>query len=376
MFILRFVMSQDGSSDIKFVEDVKRRWLATIDAMVDPMLFVGVNYDIIKCNKAAAEFSGVSIKDIIGRKCYEVFARSDKPCHNCKMLETAKEKSHRIFPLANIREEFFYEVSSQAYMTPAGELEGIIHVYRDRTQAKQLEKQLLQNEKLASIGLLAGGVAHEINNPLAGILIFSQMLLREMDKESSHYQDVIEIEAATQRCKAIVERLLDFARASPVQSEENLPLVSVRDAIKEALRFANVAISSQINDVKEKWLPESIQIKADKNQLIQLFLNLIQNAFHAMPSGGILTLEECFEGNYVCYKVKDTGSGIPKKMLSKIFDPFYTTKDPGEGTGLGLSICHTIAQDLHGDLLCDSIENKGTTFTLKIKAKHCVITGE
>src|SRR5690606_36506661 len=150
------------------------------------------------------------VKEIVGRRCYQVFAGRTSPCPGCRMKDAARATSGETFELEGIRGDRFYEATSQPLLDSDGETDGIVQIYRDRTEAKKLQEQLAQQDKLASIGLLAGGVAHEINNPLGGILIFSQMLLRELPKDSPHYADVVEIEAATQRCKAIVESLLDF----------------------------------------------------------------------------------------------------------------------------------------------------------------------
>lgn len=353
--------------DIRFVENIKRQWLATIDAMVDPMIYIRNDYIVNKCNKATSRFANLGIKEIIGKKCHKIFAHSDIPCNGCKLEHTKKNQKACTFQLDNIKNSYFFEVSSQPFYDPEGNLDGVIHVYRDRTAAKRLEQQLLQKEKLASIGLLAGGVAHEINNPLGGILIFSQMLLKEMDKNSPHYEDVIEIEAATQRCKVIVDRLLDFARLSPTSdAKKHFVHFKVKDAMLEALKFAKVSSQSRNVEVKEKWTKEEYECFGDKNKAIQLFLNLIQNAFQAMPNGGTLLLKEKNSKTSALFSITDTGVGIPESEKNKIFDPFFTTKDPGEGTGLGLSICHTIAKEFQGELSLTTKKNHGTTFTFSI----------
>jgi len=359
-----------------FVENIKRQWMATIDAMIDPLMIVKADYTVAKANKAMATIAEKSIRDVVGRKCYEVFAKSKKPCPGCKMKTAASCSRNETFDLEQIRGDRFYEVTSQPIINPDGKFEGVVQVYRDRTEAKHLQEQLLQNEKLASIGLLAGGIAHEINNPLGGILIFSQMLLREIPKESPHYEDVVEIEAATQRCKAIVESLLDFARQrSPLKKRGASNETDLIETAKTALRFAKVGMKSahQI-EILEDWQAEDTVIDADRNRLIQLFLNLIQNASHAMPDGGTLTLRSGNSGpadrREIWIDVEDTGVGIPSAHLKKIFDPFFTTKDPGEGTGLGLAICYGIVQDMGGNLTVESRINVGTRFriTLPVRA--------
>ncbi len=354
---------------LHFVEELKRQWMSTIDAMVDPLMIVGPDFAIKKANLALARHAGLEVKKVIGKKCYAAFAGRKSPCPGCKIKDTRGGSDTKNFNLEGVQGERYYEVTSQ----PMTELDGpsVVHVYRDRTEAKRLQMQLAQQEKLASIGLLAGGVAHEINNPLGGILIFSQMLLRELDKESPHYQDVVEIEAATQRCKAIVESLLDFARQNPGEGKkQKIEEISILDAVRTAMRFGKVSIKpgTQV-DIKEEFGGEHI-VTFDRNRLIQLFLNLIQNALQAMPDGGTLMVRASAakrgDKHVGLYEVEDTGVGIAPEHLGKIFDPFFTTKDPGEGTGLGLALCYGIVQDLGGALRVESNLNVGTRFFIEI----------
>jgi PAS domain S-box-containing protein len=354
-----------------FVEDLKRQWMATIDALVDPLAIVGKDYKIRKANKAMAQLSGQEVKSIIGKPCHEVFANRKSPCPGCSMLEAVKKSSSMIYELGSVRNDRFYEVTSQPLFDSNGKLDGVVQIYRDRTNAKRMQEQLSQQDKLASIGLLAGGVAHEINNPLGGILIFSQMLLREMSKESPHYADVVEIEAATQRCKAIVESLLDFARQRPT-SKTKANEVNTIDAIKTALRFGKVGLHGSAHvEMHEDFDSDTEHLlHGDRNKLVQLFLNLIQNAIQAMPDGGTLTMRS--KVNTVknqrlgIYEVEDTGVGIAPENLKKVFDPFFTTKDPGEGTGLGLALCYGIVQELGGTMRVESKVNVGTRFFVEL----------
>jgi two-component system, NtrC family, sensor kinase len=355
------------ATDVTFVESLKRQWLAMIDALVDPIMIVSPDFKIIKANRAMAELSNQEVRSIIGKPCYQVFANRRSKCSGCKMVDVAKDNKARDWELAQIREDRFFEVTAQPVFSGEGELEGIVQVYRDRTEARQLQEQLLQTEKLASIGLLAGGVAHEINNPLGGIIIFSQMLMRELPREGNHYTDAEEIFNAAQRCKAIVENLLDFARQKPIAQWAEPEDVNIRDALQTALRFAKVGRHEQNIELIEEWLEVEPHIQADRNKMIQLFLNLIQNAFQAMPDGGSLTIR-C-ESNYgengepeLNIEISDTGVGIPEKHRNQIFDPFFTTKEPGEGTGLGLAITHSIAKDFGGNITFTSTKGKGTTF--------------
>ena len=361
---------------LKFLEGLKRRWMETVDAIIDPLMIVSDDYIIRKANKAMATIASSNVKEILGQKCHKVFADRNDPCPGCSMLKASEPTTddgprHILYNLEQIRNERYYEVTSQPVYDDNGVKEGTLQIYRDRTEAKRLQSQLMQSEKLASIGLLAGGIAHEINNPLGGILIFSQMLLREMDKASTHYQDVIEIEAATQRCKAIVENLLAFARQQPTGAKKKKERVSLRDAAKSALRFGQVGGLHSNVEVDEEFSPDDIATMGNQNQVMQLFLNLVQNAFQAMPDGGNLTLRSFLRDDangvpWAVLEIEDTGVGISPENLKRIFDPFFTSKGAGEGTGLGLSICYGIAEDMGGTIEVDSVVNEGSRFRLVV----------
>ncbi len=353
-------------AELKKVEAIKRQWLATIDALSDPLMIVSTQYLVKKANRALAGMARKDVKSLIGKKCFKVFADRSSPCVGCSLKETIKSGGNCSFELTQSSKDKIFEVSSEPLLDQAGKVEGVVHIYRDRTDARKMQAKLAQRDKLASIGLLAGGIAHEINNPLGGILIFSQMLLRELPKDSPHYVDVEEIEAATQRCKVIVEGLLGFARQSDGQKPSQV--IDLREVIEASLRFGKVSIpkSSDI-DVEVRISQNNIPVIADRNRMIQLFLNLIQNAIFAMPKGGSLTISDrVSKPGFITIDVTDTGIGIEQKHIDRIFDPFFTTKEPGEGTGLGLSQCHTIIAEIQGEIAVKSKVGKGTTFSITV----------
>ncbi len=355
------------STDLAFIEELKTRWMATVDAIQDPLMIVDKNYNIIKSNRALADASNRDIKSLIGRKCFEVFAGRKQPCSNCRMPQVFADQKLVQFDLENAQHGRFHEVTAQPMPPSTNEESGVLTIYRDRTEAKELQDQLLQSEKMASIGLLAGGIAHEINNPLGGILIFSQMMLREMKQDNIHYSDVVEIEAAARRCKEIIQNLLEFARSQPISESEKND-VDIQQAILSALNFVMVGNNRREIKVIENWHDEKLTFRGSLNKVIQVFLNLIQNAVQAMPRGGVLTLSSSIKRrknvDYVCYEVADTGVGIEPSKITKIFDPFYTSKDPGEGTGLGLSICHGIIKDMMGEIEVSSQVGEETNFRI------------
>ena len=354
---------------VSFVEDLKKQWVETIDALIDPLMLVDKDYKIVRSNLAMAKVTNLAITDVVGKTCYKVFANRDTPCSGCAMQDAMSNKSTCNWEMRV--SDRFYEVTSQPLQNSKGEVTGTVQIYHDRTETKNLQDKVVQQEKLASIGLLSSGVAHEINNPLGGILAFAQILLKEIDKDSPHYKDVVEIEAATQRCKAIVSSLLEFARHRGATEGEKRSSVSAVEAFKAALNFAKVSFNNNTK-VVEDYPEEDIVVFSDRNKLIQVFLNLIQNAAHAMPQGGTLTLtaqteiDDKTNQKFGLFSISDTGIGIPQEHIKRIFEPFFTTRQPGDGTGLGLSICYGIIKDYHGNLDVSSTLNKGSTFTVKL----------
>jgi signal transduction histidine kinase len=240
-------------------------------------------------------------------------------------------------------------------------------------ELKEAQALLIQTEKMAAVGQLAAGVAHELNNPLGGILGYSQFAIEKISSKSpnnltcedvsTYTQYLRDIECQSQRCKTIVQNLLKFARASVEDSFEPLDLnMVVQDTLvftKHQLNMAKVKLVLQLSDS----LP---LIMGSSNQLQQVCTNVILNALHAMPQGGELRIvtgvEERESKKVALIEFTDTGYGINQENLRKIFEPFYTTKKPGEGTGLGLSVSYGIIRDHNGEILVKSEMGKGTTF--------------
>ncbi|MEI6166135.1 MAG: ATP-binding protein [bacterium] len=232
----------------------------------------------------------------------------------------------------------------------------------------EMRFQLLQSGKLASIGRLAAGVAHEINNPLTGVLTYSSFLQKRTRDQPEIQKDLDVIVRETKRCREIVKGLLDFSRQSPPK----ITLVDIHQTIERTLAVAaNQLALSHVTLVKE-FCADALRVQADENQMQQVFLNLIVNAIDAIgPDGGTLTIGSHLgvkdEQPYLEVTVKDTGCGIPAENLNKIFEPFYSTKDQ-RGTGLGLSIIWGILDNHHGRITVQSEPGKGTMFTITLPA--------
>jgi signal transduction histidine kinase len=238
----------------------------------------------------------------------------------------------------------------------------ISYSFKDTEQKELMENQMAQADKLASMGQLSAGIAHEMNNPLGIILGYTQLLLRDEDPEAERYKDLKTIEKHVKSCKSIVKDLLSFSRSSKQEREA----INIHEAIDDVLNF--VVQHSDLDKVKiirdyDIIIPP---ILINERKMKQVFMNLIMNAKHAVGKTGTIkvTTKLNRSENRAYIKVIDTGYGIEKKNLSRIFDPFFTTKPTGEGTGLGLSVSYGIIKNHDGEILVESRRGKGSTFTV------------
>ncbi len=240
------------------------------------------------------------------------------------------------------------------------EIIGSVGIGKDISEQKMLQFKLLQSEKLAGIGTLASGIAHEINNPLAGILGMAEAIKDEDDMElvKSYTDDIIKYSI---NASSIVRELSTYSRAA---RNEATSTMDVADVLKGSLKMAKHAAPLMSISVSEE-LEEGLYILANGGELQQVFVNLIVNAIHAMKQEGRLTLNCKREGNMAVVEIADTGHGIPAKYLSQIFDPFFTTKPAGSGTGLGLYVVYRIVTKYGGTIDVDSGPDKGTAFIMK-----------
>ncbi len=244
----------------------------------------------------------------------------------------------------------------------------------ERTEAlARSEKQMVQADRLASIGQLSSGIAHEINNPLGIILGYTQLLLRGEDRESQKYEDLKIIEKHVKNCKAIVEDLLNFARSAPPAKE----MVQIHEIIDEGINF--IRHHSRLEDVEivREYDPAVPPLYLDEKKVRQVLVNLMMNARHAVGAAGRIFLSTRWDGEQrlVAIRVEDSGYGIEAKNLPRIFDPFFTTKPTGEGTGLGLSVSYGIIKNHGGEIEVESLPGEGAAFTVWLPAVLAEKTG-
>jgi len=233
---------------------------------------------------------------------------------------------------------------------------------RDMTERKQLEKQLFHSEKLASIGILAAGVAHEIGNPLSAISGYTQILKGRLEPGSENFEYLGGIASQAERIQRIIEDLLNYSRPSTgIRSE-----VHVGEAIRSVISMLQA--QKVFKELKvELDLPDNIPpIIMDRDHLNQVIVNIALNAAQAMPQGGSLKASVALQQGSIQIRFQDSGHGIPDDIKDRVFDPFFTTKGVGEGTGLGLAICQKIVESYHGGITFESRADVGTSFTISL----------
>ncbi len=270
------------------------------------------------------------------------------------------------FPLRTpAGEERLLHVTVTPLVNRQGERLGRLVLLDDITERVRLEEQMQQNEKLASLGLLAAGVAHEVNTPLAVIANYAQMLARQLAADDTRQVLVEKIVRQTFRASEIVNHLLNFSRARPAEFSE----VNLNAVIEEALGLVRPGLAGARIQIELDLEPSLAPIRGHAHRLQQVFVNLLLNARDAMPSGGRLTIATRGADDRVLVEIRDTGVGIPPEALGRIFDPFFTTKAPGRGTGLGLSVSYGIVREHGGSISVDSRPGSGTTFRLEFPVR-------
>jgi two-component system, NtrC family, sensor kinase len=254
----------------------------------------------------------------------------------------------------------------------SGDTVGTIVIVEDISSRVQLEEQLQISEKMASLGLLAAGVAHEVNTPLTGISSFTQMLLQQSSPEDPSTKVLEKIERQTFRAAKIVNGLLNLARPAQVDSgpcDVNAVINDVLSLLEHQFRTGSI-------QVRKELAASAPIVQGIEHKLQQVFLNLFLNARDAMPKGGWLTIVTSEDHDGAVVEIGDTGSGIPPEQLSRIYDPFFTTKEIGKGTGLGLSITYGIVREHGGTITCDSQVGQGTRFSIRLPLAEAARTAQ
>jgi len=335
---------------------------------------------ILSLNKFAADFFSyawpsvapgeVGPKDFVGRSFYEIFSRDSARFHmdwlrEVKETGQAKPKRH---PVAIGEHEFWFSTIIVGLKDEHGDTYSYEIISRNITGRKAFEERMINMEKLAAVGTLAAGVAHEINNPIAVILGFTEHLLDKTEDQSEVKETLQVIEEEGLKCKKIVENLLTFARA-PERAETT---AEINDILEKMLAVVNNTLLTKKIRLESNLTAGLPRAKGDPRELQQVFINMVNNAMDSMNRGGVMRVSTRMapDGKRVAIEFGDTGTGIPREVQPKIFDPFFTTKKTGEGTGLGLSVSYGIVTKYGGNIIFSSYhadeypDKHGTTFRI------------
>ncbi|MBU3949730.1 MAG: response regulator [Proteobacteria bacterium] len=357
--------------NLKFYNDNEIMCDVLINQMIhEEVIKIAPNYRIQDINNAMLNKLGIKREDAIGKFCYEITHHRNIPCsgdeHPCPLVESiANRKSSQSTHIHLDKESNeIYCLISCYPLIENEKVTGVIELSRDVTRDVNMQKSMLQQDKLASIGRLAAGVAHEINNPLTTILTTAMLIQEDLEKDNPIYQELDIVSSETLRCRKIVTSLLNFARQSkPEKKQYDICEIMEECALltRKQAAFKNITINFTCVDSIPKLF-------FDKGQIEQAVINLILNATDAVDPGGSITLSVSFnpKKDQVIIKVGDTGKGIPFDLIDKIFDPFFSTKD--DGTGLGLSITSGIIEQHGGAIDVSSKPGYGTTFTIVLPA--------
>lgn len=257
-------------------------------------------------------------------------------------------------------------ISLAPFEAARGVVTGTLIVLENVTERAQLEKQLLEREKLSSIGLLAAGVAHEVNTPLAGISSYAQMLIQQVPDNDPKQKLLEKIHLQTLRASGIVNNLLNFSRTGDADFRE----VEVNQVLDDTIQLLEPQLRNSRVEILLHYGKELIPAQGNASKLQQVFMNLILNARDAMPDGGRLTIQTRMVETSLVIDFRDTGLGIDPENIARIYDPFFTTKDIGQGTGLGLAISYGIIQEHGGRIFVESRPNEGAHFTIKLPTAY------
>ncbi len=353
-------------------QDIQDYYDNILSSLIDGIVVVDKAFRITTFSTTAENMMGVKADTVLGKPFTEIFEKESE-IHSLvqKTLLTGRSYADSNFSIYGyFGDRHDIGLATSPLIDHDGNTKGVVVVFRDLSQIKSLEERLRKGERLASLGILAAGMAHEIKNPLGGIRGAAQ-LLREELKGSEHLQDYTDlIVREVVRLNKIVLGLLDFSRPAEIK----LRTINLHQILDRVASVIQMEASNQKIKIRRHFDPSLPDVMADPDQLTQVFINLFKNGIDSMESEGTLTLttrmlfgyqvQSAHEGKkgMVSVDVRDEGCGIDEEDLSKIFDPFYTRK--AGGIGLGLALCHRIVEEHRGKIEVKSTPGKGTIFSV------------
>ncbi len=360
------------------IEQVRHILPQLIDALSDAVVVVDRTQRVVAANRRYLETFGNRREGLVGTHCLDVLHCPDgdgqgNRCSACEAIELKR-------PVRRVRNmtdpggaQRRWEATYNPLIGPDGEVSHVVEVWRDITERSDLEAQLAHSERLASLGTLAAGVAHELNNPMAAILAGVERLRRWLTREhrlAPHDKEDVDavlhgIERETQRCTETTEKLLLLAQ--PYRAATSW--VDLNRAVRDMLSLLNYQMSKQGIAVVQDLDPSAPPVWARESGIRGMCMNLLMNAVQAMKDGGMLTVRTRYAGSTVTLEIADTGPGILPHHLDRIWDPFFTTKPIGQGTGLGLSITRQSVDRYGGTIRVESRPGEGARFIIELPVR-------
>jgi PAS domain S-box-containing protein len=374
-------MSEELLKQHKVLEDRNRRirttqeqaaWerdklRAIIDSMVEGVIFVDTKDRITLCNESVGRIWGANASELQGKSVQE--------CPSAELRSSLKGILKRSKQKPGFIAEHTLDLRGghclASYSTVHGEdgrYLGLVFLSMDMSERvsleqeqKRLREQLFQHEKMVLIGQIAAGVAHELNTPLATILLRAQLIEQQATKDAD-LSDLKVLEGEAMRCRRIIESLLGFSR----RSEGMISRTELNSLIQESLSLVENDLTLKGIKIETDYASNGTAVCVDSNQIQQVLLNLVANAVDAMPGGGYLRISTRLlpDKTSVAIQVADSGDGIKEDVLNQVFEPFFTTKEQGKGTGLGLAICQRIVEEYEGEIKIQSQPGQGTTVSV------------
>jgi PAS domain S-box-containing protein len=349
------------------LDNLRRHYRQTLQNLPIPACSVGEDGEILMWNHAMEELTGITADDVVGARLMAL------PEHWHLLLEDFNRGPdlHRYKHRLDLRgKPHWLNLHKAALSGPDHTEGGSIILVEDQTETRLLEDELMHSERLASVGRLAAGVAHEIGNPVTGISSLAQNLKLETDNPDI-LDTADQIQQQTRRISTILQSLMNFARTGNHAQANRYEPVTIHRCVEESINLLSLSDKGlgihYVNDC-----PPSLQVLGDEQRLVQVFVNLLANARDASPEGGTIRVSGKGDGYSAIIEVVDEGSGIPGDQLDHIFEPFYTTKAPNKGTGLGLSLVYSIIEEHYGNIQVDSPANadtgRGTCVRLRLPA--------
>ncbi len=336
-------LAVDRSLMVLELKNESHRWEKTFDSIEDPIAIIDVDFNILRMNQTFDQFSKVLSED---------------ETHLIK--ESARTKlpqKKQIKKLKSTYETYTYPILFSGISHPTN----FVNYYVDVTRQRELYSKMIQNEKMVALGLMAGNIAHELNNPLTGISSIAQVLMQENKNKTRLVEDLEEVNKAAIRCQKVIEDLLEFSQTTKGQKDHDVAF-AVNDIIQRTLPLLKTAL--RYHSIEMELTDNNLMVFMKPRQLQQVIFNLINNACQSLREPGTISILTEVENKLAKISIADTGSGIVEQDLLRIFDPFFTTKAEGEGTGLGLSVCKSIIEKAGGTISVISKVGKGSTFSV------------